>query len=756
MIQPNVWKIGSRWSDNGSWSSRIISVFRRSNVVFLGSEDVDRFNREVKSGDYFAIADGYTIPAVAKAVSDPMPLNDMIKNNLIKVRKGDPFDLTNDYSGCYGVKVKIVDLPDNLQPHYEKRGTFFRANSIAEQVIKLYEDNLNNQFDIKAQTYRIKSSVPESANDDKSPIIDGHTIYNIPVYQREYSWGVEQVSRFVGDIFKGFWGSNDEKTIVLEPMFIGTMQLSYKKRISENEFEQDVIDGQQRLSTILCVLKYLKLEFPQIEILQEINLDWFETRVNNGKEETNLEQMLLVDDLNHIQDKDNFVSNSYLRNLQIIKESFEENTKDEEGNQISLFSDNIQIFVDYFLNNIYFVVVETLAGLSKTIQIFNTINTAGLDLNGNDLFKVRMYEYLHDIKNQGEETFNEIGEIYKDIKEKNSKWRKSHDWDVISVEQVRTIYKYYLISKCQLPYVLYTKATDTFFEELFDTLLNVQTHKDFVGVKNKTIELSLNDLKRIVKAAYMWNTSDFNSDNEYISYTLIEYSRYSKYSNIAYQILLANETLPEKERISQVYTLLAPLSKLFFCYSIMYAKAVNHIHSFMYSIYRSVSEDNFSIDNIVSKINNQIQANNNDWFRNDCIGGAIAVKRSWSTLICILSDYLEEQKNSITLHDLQSLYSGGFDIEHIHANANEEECANIDETLQNSIGNLMLLEYDINRSIGKLKFKEKISRPDGKLCYRNSNFATVKKIMSFEDWTIRKIELRRKEEIDKIANFLFL
>ena len=685
-----------------------------------------------------------------------MPLNDMIKNNLIKVRKGDPFDLTNDYSGCYGVKVKIVDLPDNLQPHYEKRGTFFRANSIAEQVIKLYEDNLNNQFDIKAQTYRIKSSVPESANDDKSPIIDGHTIYNIPVYQREYSWGVEQVSRFVGDIFKGFWGSNDEKTIVLEPMFIGTMQLSYKKRISENEFEQDVIDGQQRLSTILCVLKYLKLEFPQIEILQEINLDWFETRVNNGKEETNLEQMLLVDDLNHIQDKDNFVSNSYLRNLQIIKESFEENTKDEEGNQISLFSDNIQIFVDYFLNNIYFVVVETLAGLSKTIQIFNTINTAGLDLNGNDLFKVRMYEYLHDIKNQGEETFNEIGEIYKDIKEKNSKWRKSHDWDVISVEQVRTIYKYYLISKCQLPYVLYTKATDTFFEELFDTLLNVQTHKDFVGVKNKTIELSLNDLKRIVKAAYMWNTSDFNSDNEYISYTLIEYSRYSKYSNIAYQILLANETLPEKERISQVYTLLAPLSKLFFCYSIMYAKAVNHIHSFMYSIYRSVSEDNFSIDNIVSKINNQIQANNNDWFRNDCIGGAIAVKRSWSTLICILSDYLEEQKNSITLHDLQSLYSGGFDIEHIHANANEEECANIDETLQNSIGNLMLLEYDINRSIGKLKFKEKISRPDGKLCYRNSNFATVKKIMSFEDWTIRKIELRRKEEIDKIANFLFL
>lgn len=752
----NVWKIGSRWSDNGSWSSRIISVFRRNNVVFLGNEDVERFHREVKIGDYFAIADGYTIPAVAKAVSNPMPLNDMIKNNLIKVRKGDPFDLNEDYSWCYGVKVKIVDLPDNLQHTYKKRGTFFRATSIADQVIKLYEDNLSNQFDIKTQTYRIRTSVPETAHDDKSSIIDGQTIYNIPVYQREYSWGVEQVSRFVGDIFNGFWGSNDEKAIVLEPMFIGTMQLSYKKRISENEFEQDVIDGQQRLSTILCILKYLKLEYPQIELLQKINLDWLETRVNNGKEETNLEQMLLIDDLNNIQDNESFVSNNYLRNLQTIKETFLENTKDEEGNIISLFSDNIQKFVDYFLNSIYFVVVETLAGLSKTIQIFNTINTAGLDLSGNDLFKVRMYEYLHDIKNQGEETFNEIGEIYREIKDLNSNWRKTHDWDVITVEDVRSIYKYYLISKYQLPVSLYSKATDTFFYELFDTLLNVKTHEGFAGINNRNIELSLMDLNRIVKVAYMWNTSDFSSNEEYISYTLIEYSRYSKYSNIAYQVLLANETLPKKERISQVYALLAPLSKLFFCYSIIYAKAVNDIHRFMNNdVYRAISKVDFSIEEVVSKIKVQIQSYNNEWFKNDCLGKSIAGNRVWKNLICILSDFLEEQKTTVTLHDLQSLYSGGFDIEHIHANANDKECGNIDDSIQNSIGNLMVLEYDINRSIGCLPFKEKVNRSDGKLCYRDSKFATVKKIMNYDVWTLQEIETRRKEEIDKIMNYLF-
>ena len=751
-----VWKIGSRWSDNGSWSSRIISVFRRSNVVFLGSEDVERFNREVKTGDYFAIADGYTIPAVAKAVSDPMPLNDMIKNNLIKVRKGDPFDLTEDYSWCYGVKVKIVDLPDSLHLYYEKRGTFFRANSIADKVIKLYEDNLSNQFDIKAQTYRIKASLPKTNNDDKSSVLDGKTIYNIPVYQREYSWGEEQVSRFVSDIFKGFWGANDEKAIVLEPMFIGTMQLSYKKQISKNEFEQDVIDGQQRLSTILCILKYLKLEYPQIEILQRINLDWLETRVNNGKEETNLEQMLLIDDLNNIQDNENFVSNNYLRNLQSIKETFLENTKDEEGNIIPLFSDNIQKFVDYFLNSIYFVVVETLAGLSKTIQIFNTINTAGLDLNGNDLFKVRMYEYLHDYENQGEEAFNEIGNIYKNIKDLNSEWRKNHDWDVVSVEDVRTIYKYYLISKYQLSVALYSKATDTFFEELFDTLLNVQTHKDFAGLKNKRIELSLNDLNRIVEVARLWNSSEFRTSDEYMSYTLIDYSRYSRYLNIAYQILLTNENLSDDERLSQVYSILAPLSKLFFCYSIRFAKAVNHIHSFMYGIYRDVYDVNSNLEGIVSKIQVQLRPMDNDSFRNDCIGGVIADNRVWKNLICLLSDYFDEIENNTPLDMIENLLNGGFDVEHIHANANEKEGQDIDYSLQNSIGNLMLLEYDINRSIGCLPFKDKVNRADGKLCYRDSKFATVKKIMNHGVWTLQEIETRRKEEINKITNFLFL
>ena len=334
-------------------------------------------------------------------------------------------------------------------------------------------------------------------SDGKASILDNRTKYTIPIYQREYSWGWEQISRFVGDIFKGFWGAEEEKRIICEPMFIGTMQLSEKKETGTNKYTQDVIDGQQRLSTMMCIFKYLKLKYPGNKALGEIRLDWLETRVNNGKEQESLEAMLGMSDLDGAN-MDN-EQNPYVRSIGMIDECFNNLTTDENGEPMEAFTGNIGAFVEYLLNDIYFVVIETTAGLSKTIQIFNTINTAGLDLNGDDLFKVRLYEYLHDVKGHGEDSFTEIGGIYKDVKKRNEEWLKTHGWDLVNMGVVRTVYKDYLISKHKLPVSLYAMGTDTFFERLFDVLLNVQSHKEMASAK--TVELALDDLRRIINAA---------------------------------------------------------------------------------------------------------------------------------------------------------------------------------------------------------------------------------------------------------------
>ena len=45
----NVWKVGSRWSINGNKESSIIDIFRKYQIVFLGSEERGRFLNEVKT-----------------------------------------------------------------------------------------------------------------------------------------------------------------------------------------------------------------------------------------------------------------------------------------------------------------------------------------------------------------------------------------------------------------------------------------------------------------------------------------------------------------------------------------------------------------------------------------------------------------------------------------------------------------------------------------------------------------------------------
>ncbi len=146
----NCWKIGSRWSVDGSESSRIITIFRRSNVVFVGGDAAKRFHDQVKKGDYFAIADGIYVVAVARAVSDVKHLPEMIREGLIKVRDGEPFDLSKNFDGCYGVEVKIVGLPKQDQFEYLKRGTFFSANKYSNRIKELYDTKVNNTFDITA------------------------------------------------------------------------------------------------------------------------------------------------------------------------------------------------------------------------------------------------------------------------------------------------------------------------------------------------------------------------------------------------------------------------------------------------------------------------------------------------------------------------------------------------------------------------------------------------------------------------------
>lgn len=80
----------------------------------------------------------------------------------------------------------------------------------------------------------------------------------------------------------------------------------------------------------------------------------------------------------------------------------------------------------------------------------------------------------------------------------------------------------------------------------------------------------------------------------------------------------------------------------------------------------------------------------------------------------------------------------------------------------NKLGNKILLESNINRSIGKAWFKTKIQNSiKDKKGYKDSMFELPKDLISdYKDesdpmWTIEEINKKTEEIADRITNFIF-
>lgn len=768
----NVWKIGSRWSDNGDPNSSILHIFRRNGYVFVGSQE---FGDNVRKGDYIAIADGYRVVAVAKVLDDnPTALRELITSHKLRFRESDierfdfrhPEEWSEEY-GYYGTRVHIVDLLPDETFLYKKMSRFHAANLYWNEIKRLYDNSASKRFDITSKTFRLKN-IPGISDQDgfgKEELLAQGASYNIPVYQREYSWGEDQINRFIRDIFANYWGViPNHNSIVREPMFIGTMQLSQKRRISDFEYEQDIIDGQQRISTILCFLKYLQLAFPESKLLRDMAFDWLHTNVNNYKEDIYLQELCNVLQLEDLSGR---AHNVYIHNCHIIQQAFEQAVTDDSGIRYEFF--DIDDFCAFLYSSIYFVAVETAAGLSKTIKIFNTINTAGLDLNGDDIFKVRLYEYLHDKQGESEDVFNQIGERYERIKVINEEWnRAGNDWTLVNLWTVRDVYKDYIISRFDLAnhYNLYPMATDTFFEKLFDILLDVQSHDEFGKDVKEKVVLNLEDLDKIIDAVAKWNQSSYETREELIAYDLMSKSFYGRYWRICPLMVLLGFDIH-----SELYKVLLPLAKIYFCHSVYNSKRIYEIDNFTYSILKilgrfaivAIDERSRLMDELLETLEKKLAAAKT-WNGYDLTLHFVKTlpdnKKRWWNLLCSLSAWIEENEDETPIDELEAklsrtVFNGhdyNYDFEHIRA-CNDPNVTE-DDPDQNTIGNLVLLEYYINRSIQDIPFEQKKNRP-GALNYKDSGFVSVKRLLTYENWGPEEIRFRREQTYRKILAFLW-
>src|SRR2546423_15250991 len=84
-------------------------------------------------------------------------------------------------------------------------------------------------------------------------------LFRIPSYQRPYAWTTEQTSELLDDITTACGESGEVANA--SPYFLGSIVLIKEPQASE----ADVVDGQQRLTTLTILLSVLRdLSAPKI------------------------------------------------------------------------------------------------------------------------------------------------------------------------------------------------------------------------------------------------------------------------------------------------------------------------------------------------------------------------------------------------------------------------------------------------------------------------------------------------------------
>lgn len=218
----------------------------------------------------------------------------------------------------------------------------------------------------------------------------------IPEYQRPYAWEEEQIDALFNDIwdFSGSQSANDKNG----DYFLGCI-VSY-----ENEKgQQEIIDGQQRLTSLFLLLRAiydclqadhspLSSSFKErIEnALWECNMDYDTGLRTIHFERTHLESKVIDDKANQCFQNilttgqvDAKAEDNYSKNYLTCKRLFDEKSK-SGGERFR--------FIEALLEKVI-VLPITADSQDAALSIFSTLNDRGLPLSEADIFKAKIYEH---------------------------------------------------------------------------------------------------------------------------------------------------------------------------------------------------------------------------------------------------------------------------------------------------------------------------------------------------------------------------
>lgn len=236
-------------------------------------------------------------------------------------------------------------------------------------------------------------------------------VFSIPPYQRPYAWEEEQAQALLGD-FLGYLEKDTGSVDDINPYFLGSIVLIKTKDAAE----ADVVDGQQRLTTLTILLSVLRELVP--EEYGEAFTSYLYDKANPLEGNENSYRLTLRDRdaqffREYVQDK-----GGLQKLLELSDAALSDSQKNIRDNAKSLYTSieampgQERVRLAQFIICRCFLVIVATPDFDSAYRIFSVLNDRGMDLTATDILKS---EIIGNIPETKQENYTEIWEDMEEL-----------------------------------------------------------------------------------------------------------------------------------------------------------------------------------------------------------------------------------------------------------------------------------------------------------------------------------------------------
>lgn len=591
--------------------------------------------------------------------------------------------------------------------------------------------------------------------------LEDKTIFSIPEYQRAYSWEIKQCDKLWQDI-EDFIDSGGT-----DPYFFGTIIINCQ----ENDTKLSLIDGQQRTTTFILLCKALLLRI--IKAMDETKKDTesADLKYGLGKKRDRLIQMLYkVNDsqiLSVLRDiesaptmqiiENRSINELYKNELQTIIDSpnfdiaeqkVEKIKYRQKDNKYTNFFKNfkffylkleelspseVNVFAEYILDKSEIIEIRSW-NIEQAITMFNSLNSDGMPLLDSDIVSAKLYSNSGEDRDDFNIKWSEFKKILLELEESK-------------ITDIDSVLKQYM-------YINRAKNKEYISEKGSVDVTTPGLRRYYTETNHQLLQNPLKLTAQLLKVARIWLLIK--------DYSIIELC--SKFNDNLKIFLISYLFRFEVDEITEnlVIDYAENLLKLFSILELVdIGYSSSKFKTFLFGLNIKLVDKNISLSEIKGEISHHI---NKEWNKEEI---ETAARNYTKNPLIFLNEYLACKESN-----QKFILPAKYEIEHIMPRSGKNidqirEDAGIadkEEFLEivNKLGNKILLEEDINRSIGNAWFKSKIQNSvKERKGYKDSVFTLTKQIISdFENevnalWTIKEIEERTNREAKKITDFIF-